>query len=266
MGSTAEHSGVGPDKAVPVLDVDGTAFFFDFDGVLADIVDDPSAVTVEPGVLQNLAALSKATGGAVALISGREISQLDAFVSPHSFPVAGAHGAERRIADGKIVREEIDAVVLQRLADAVSRFASGHDGVIVEIKETGVTLHYRRRPELASQCIYLAERLAAENEDVRLLRGKMVAELKLTDRNKGHAIESFMAEEPFDGRRPVFVGDDVTDEDGFAVVQAMGGIGIKIGAGDTSAAVRLNDIEAFRAWLGRVVDGSERRRREEKSA
>lgn len=253
MGSSTDPSIGGLPKPPSKLDMEKTAFFFDFDGVLADIVDDPEKARVEPDILDHLKTLHDATAGALALISGREIRQLDAFVSPARYPAAGAHGAERRTGSGDVVRTEIDRAVLARLVSALDAFAAKHDGLIAERKDTSVALHYRRNPQMESESLALAEKLAAEHENVKLVRGKMVAELKLTDRDKGSAVADFMEEPPFRGRQAVFAGDDVTDEDGFKAVRSLGGIAIKVGDGETVANTRVADIDAFHDWLGDIV-------------
>lgn len=229
-----------------------TAFFFDFDGTLAEIVDDPSAVRLGGAVRQVLAALQDMSGGAVAVVSGREIDALDGFLAPLRLPLGGAHGSERRDADGKMHRVFSDGVAVERLAAALEDVARGHDGLLVERKRLSVALHYRRRPDLEGTCRAAARDLVSLG--VGLLEGKMVVELKLSGRTKGDLIADFMTESPFRGRRPIFFGDDITDEDGFRALPHWQGIGVKIGPGPTAASHRIADPAALHAWLQQVVN------------
>ena len=235
-----------------------TAFFFDFDGTLADIVDDPSMVRIDPTVLQAVERLQVISGGAIAVVSGREIDKLDVFLAPLRLPLGGAHGSERRDAGGELHRTASDGAAIERVVAALEDVARGHDGLVVERKRLSVALHYRRRPDLEATCRSAAQSLASQ--DVRLLEGKMVVELKLSGRTKGDLIADFMAEEPFLGRRPIFFGDDVTDEDGFRALPRWHGIGVKVGPGPTAATHRIADPAALHAWLLRLVNhtGTER--------
>lgn len=237
-----------------------TAFFFDFDGTLAEIVDDPAAVSIGAEVLDALATLRDAAGGALAVISGREISALDRFLAPLELPLGGAHGSERRNARGEVESVGIDAGVLAGMVAELQAFARGKDGLIVEPKRTSVALHYRRNPALEEDCRAVARGLAEKTQDTTLLEGKMVVELKLSGRTKGDLIAAFMDEPPFAGRRPIFFGDDVTDEDGFRALPRWGGIGVKIGDGETAAQCRMRDPAELHDWLARQASmgGAER--------
>ncbi|WP_187969412.1 trehalose-phosphatase [Aquibium microcysteis] len=235
-----------------------TAFFFDFDGTLAEIVEDPAAVAIDATVRHALHALFALSGGAVAIVSGREIDTLDGFLAPLRLPLGGAHGSERRDSSGRLHRVEADEPAIERLAAELEDVARRHDGLLVERKRLSVALHYRRRPDLESTCRAAAR--AAASPGVTLLEGKMVVELKLSGRTKGDLIADFMAEEPFRGRRPIFFGDDVTDEDGFRALPQWQGIGVKVGQGQTAAAHRIADPAALRAWLQRFADRNGTRR------
>lgn len=229
-----------------------TAFFFDFDGTLADIVDDPSAARIDPPVLEALASLQEISGGAVAVISGREIAALDGFLAPLRLPLGGSHGSERRGADGRLQRVAADGRVVERVAAALDDVARHHDGLLVERKRLSVALHYRRRQDLESLCRAIARDLAISH-GLALLDGKMVVELKVSGRTKGDLIDDFMAESPFRGRQPVFFGDDVTDEDAFRVLPRWVGIGVKVGAGPTAARLRIANPGALQVWLLRMT-------------
>lgn len=231
-----------------------TAFFFDFDGTLAEIVGDPRAVTLGADLVRALAGLHHASGGALAIVSGREISVLDGFLTPLRVPLGGAHGAERRDAHGELHRADVDGFTIEALAEGLDNFAQGHEGLLVERKRTSVALHYRRRPDLEPICREAALALAAAHDGVSLLEGKMVVELKLGGRTKGDLIADFMGEEPFLGRRPIFFGDDVTDEDAFRALPRWDGIGVKVGDGQTAATHRIANPPSLRAWLLRLAE------------
>lgn len=239
--------------AAPVLPADllpsRTAFFLDFDGTLSEIVADPALAAVKPATLAALGRLNAAAGGALAVISGRSIARLDRMLEPLRLPAAGVHGLERRGAGGALSRAAIDPEDEQRLVAAVHGFVEGRPGLLAEVKPGSVALHYRRRPELAADCLAFAIDLARAEARIRLVGGKKVIEMKLAARDKGDAIADFMAEAPFRGRVPFFAGDDATDEAGFARVNAMGGVTLKVGPGETRARLRVPDPAAFAACL-----------------
>lgn len=237
----------------PVPDPARTAFFFDFDGTLADIAEDPQAVELRPEVREHLDVIHSATGGATAVISGRPIRELDAFLSPLRLAAAGVHGLERRSADGTMTVSEIDGDLIREIGRPIEAFARENEGLIAEQKPGSVALHYRQRPDLEEACRALATALQGSDSRLCLLHGKMVVELKAGGRTKGDAIADFMEELPFRDRVPVFAGDDVTDEDGFRIVSRWNGISIKVGEGPTAAICRVADPAAFREWLGAVA-------------
>jgi trehalose 6-phosphate phosphatase len=225
------------------------ALFLDFDGTLAEIVDDPRQVKVTPRILNSLRTIQDATAGAVAIVSGRAIEELDNFLAPLRLPLAGVHGMERRSADGRTHCVQIDQGLLSNIAGQIRQFADAHEGTIVEKKRYSVSLHYRKRPDLEEQCRALAEEMAAIDQRCHLQPGKMVFEIKMDAHTKADAVEEFMQEAPFLARRPLFAGDDITDEDGFRVVARLNGISIKVGSGPTIAANRAPTIQKFWAWL-----------------
>ena len=230
-----------------LLSMPGSAVFLDFDGTLVDLAPTPDGVRLEPGVVVALALLAERHGGALALISGRPVAQIDAMLAPLMLPVAGVHGVERRGADGALqVAATPDVSPVLACARAL---AAIHPGLLVEHKRGAVALHYRLAPELEHLC--LKEMIAAVQAcpGVLLLHGKMVLEAKPAATDKGGAIAAFMAEAPFAGRRPVFAGDDTTDEAGFAFVQQVGGQGVKVGRGPSAATLRLASPGALRTVL-----------------
>jgi trehalose 6-phosphate phosphatase len=227
------------------------ALFLDFDGSLVDLAPQPEAVIIPSELVATLGSLSGYLGGALALISGRPIEQIDAFLQPLRLPVAGVHGAERRGADGAITL--LSTHPLERVEEAALTLAARHPQLRVENKRGSVALHYRQAPELEGLCLDVMQAAVEESPGLTLLRGKMVAEAKPGGASKGHAIEAFLQEPPFTGRTPVFIGDDFTDEVGFSTVQRLSGLGIKVGDGPTVAWQRLASPAALRWQLQAAV-------------
>lgn len=230
-----------------LLSTAGSAVFLDFDGTLVDLAPTPDGVRLSPGVVEALALLAERHGGALALISGRPVAQIDAMLAPLVLPVAGVHGVERRGADGTFsVASTPDVSPVLARAQAL---AAVHPGLLVEQKRGAVALHYRLAPELEQLCLQEMTAAVQACPGVLLLHGKMVLEAKPAATDKGGAIAAFMQESPFAGRRPVFAGDDTTDEAGFTFVQQAGGQGVKVGNGPSAAALRLASPGALRAAL-----------------
>lgn len=229
-------------------------YFLDVDGTLLEIAANPNAVRVEPSLLQLLERLHRASG-AVALISGRAISDLDRRIA-NRLPRAGQHGLERRDATGRLWLHATPAAAKDRIRNELSPWLERHPGLILEDKGVTLALHYRQEPQLEAQMNALMEKLIAEAGDGLIMqKGKCVVEAKPANFDKGTAIEEFLAEAPFKGRKPVFIGDDLNDEHGFAAINRVGGISIKVGDGDTCAAYRLPDVESVRTWLASALEG-----------
>jgi len=238
------------------LDPAATALFLDIDGTLLEIAETPSSVHVEPETVALLGRLQATLGGALALISGRPIADIDRLFAPLTLPVAGQHGMERRDSTGALHRHDSPLAALDRLRGQITGFAAEAPGLLVEDKGSSIAFHYRRAPLLGSRVRDFLEQALREMDDgLGLQAGKMVLEVKPAGRDKGTAIAEFMAEAPFLGRLPAFLGDDVTDEFGFEVVAGLGGYPIKIGAGATGAPWRLDSVPATRAWLARLCAG-----------
>lgn len=231
-----------------------TAFFFDFDGTLVEIAATPDSVRVAPSVVDALGALSQLSGGAVAIISGRDVASVDRFLAPLRLPVAGLHGAERRNALGQMRRFGFDDERLVVMENALEQTVRENPGMLLEIKGAGLALHYRNAPSREAAARHATETLVARYADVYTLQpGKMVYEIKPKNVDKGRAIAAFMREAPFAGRMPLFAGDDLTDERGFALVNDLGGQSIKVGAGDTAARSRVDSVSALLGWLSAVA-------------
>jgi trehalose 6-phosphate phosphatase len=227
------------------------ALFLDFDGTLVEIAAHPEAVRVPAGLVGTLGRLQRLLGGAVAVVSGRPIAQIDGFLDPLALCVAGVHGAERRRADGS--RDWLPVPPLQPVEDCASALVREHPALRLETKRGSLALHYRQAPQLEGLCLHAMAEAVARAPGLALLRGKMVVEAKPAQATKGQAIEAFLREPPFAGRTPIFVGDDVTDEPGFAVVQALGGVGVKVGPGPTVAMHRMADPAAMRDAMERAI-------------
>ena len=231
------------------------ALFLDFDGCIVDIARTPEAVHVPDRLPSLLVALRGALGGAVAIVSGRPIEQIDGFLGTAVPAVAGLHGLERRTADGGIVRPPVPRSDLHAVRALLEAFAAAHPGVLVEDKTYTVALHYRLSPSLRDDCRDVANAaLRDAPQGWQVIEGKCVFEVRPREANKGTAIEAFMGEAPFLGRTPVFCGDDITDEDGFGVVNARGGVSIRVGKGSaTQAAEQVDTVGELLDWLARVA-------------
>lgn len=232
---------------LPAITPRSTALFLDFDGTLADLAPEPEAVRVVDGLVPLLRLLASHVNGALAIVSGRRLSDLDGFLQPLQLSSAAEHGAQRRSADGALTG--ISPPDLQHAVRAATALTKQHAGLRVEIKNAAVALHYRHAPELEQLCLQAMLEAVAASTGVELLSGKYVFEIKPAGVSKGTAIAAFMREAPFAGRVPLFAGDDVTDEAGFFAVQALGGFGIKVGEGNTVAHYRCASPAALRQWL-----------------
>ncbi|UDG79547.1 trehalose-phosphatase [Candidatus Steffania adelgidicola] len=235
--------------SIPPILLTNTACFFDVDGTLAKIKMRPEWVMIPKDIKQALCTLSVITNGALALISGRPIVELDNLSAPLCGPVAGIHGAERRDAQGKlhyvILPMNIKTVLRQELKKSVSVFSGCH----MEDKGEAFALHYRQGKNYHKQMLAIAEEQVKRYPELALQLGKYVVELKPASVNKGVAISNFMQETPFIGRIPLFIGDDLTDEAGFKEINRLQGITIKVGPGNTVARYHLNDVEHVHKWI-----------------
>jgi trehalose 6-phosphate phosphatase len=230
------------------------ALFLDFDGVVAELAPTPESAEVKPQMIARLQSAGSALGGALAIVSGRDIAGLDALLAPLVLAVAGDHGNVRRRSDGQTV--VLNAAATRAAGELygvlAARFA-GDSRIIVERKASAVAVHYRLAPERADECIAAVREAAAAEPELMPGTGKMVAEARARGATKGAAVHGFMGEAPFAGRTPVFVGDDLTDEDGFVAAQELGGAGIKVGDGDTVALFRIGSAAEVPGLLDTVV-------------
>jgi trehalose 6-phosphate phosphatase len=232
------------------------ALFLDIDGTLAELAHSPDAVHINAELAAVLPRLRDDLDGALALVTGRAITDSDRLFPGLLLPIAGQHGCERRDAAGAIHLHAPVSRTQARLRRLLHGLAKRHPQLLLEDKGASLALHYRDSPELASHVHRTLRRSLAPNEGYALQPGKMLIEVRPEGRDKGTAIYDFMAEEPFAGRVPVFVGDDQTDEHGFAVVERLDGWTVKVGPGRTAARFRLPDPLAVRQWLLAPVEAA----------
>ena len=233
------------------------AYFLDVDGTLINIADTPDAVCVDASLLQLIGRLHGASGGAVALVSGRMISDLQDQLGTLKLPLAGQHGLERRDATGRLWIHAAPPAAKYAIKQALAPLLERHAGLMLEDKGLTLALHYRQAPRLAGYAHLIMARLVDSiGQGLELQRGKRVVEIKPAGVDKGTAVAEYLAEPPFRGRRAVFIGDDLNDEHGFAQVNRLGGISIKVGSGASCARFRLSDVAAVRHWLGNALKGN----------
>lgn len=231
---------------------DQYALFLDFDGTLVAIADRPDDVRLDPETQVALADLNRLLAGALAIVTGREIAAVDRFLAPLHLSIAGVHGLMRRDARGRTWTSSFDAGLPAAIEKAVAPLLQQYPGLLLERKYGAIALHYRDHPELEQASVAALESAVSDLKETEIKRGKMVVEVKAVGGNKGAAVADFLKEEPFAGRRAVFAGDDVTDEDAFVFVNARDGISIKVGPGATSATYRTSGTAEFLEWLRRL--------------
>jgi trehalose 6-phosphate phosphatase len=239
-----------PPDTLPAITPD-TALFLDFDGTLVALAAQPELVQVPPFLTSTLAALYAQLNGALALVSGRQIFDLDGFLAPLLLPAAGEHGAQRRAASGVLV--SVPPADLRQVLLAAQDLLQRHPLLRLERKNLALSLHYRQSPELESLCLQAMQAAVAISPGLELMQGKLVIDVKPAGVSKGTAIAAFMAEAPFAGRLPLFAGDDVTDEAGFETVRRLGGQTIKVGPEPTLAEFRCASVEQLAQWLQSAV-------------
>jgi trehalose 6-phosphate phosphatase len=227
--------------------------FLDVDGTLIELNDTPSRSDADSQIKILLSEVAESLGGALALVSGRTIRSLDELFAPLKLPAAGQHGVERRKADGSMQGASFVDAQLDRARAAVKRLVDSHPGTLAEDKERIIALHFRMAPQLESAMreamIDIAKPLGS---NYHIQNGNMVVEIKPRGFSKATAIQAFMQEPPFKGRRPVFAGDDLTDQDGFAVVEALRGISIGVGS-RVHGQFQVQNVTALRDWLQEIV-------------
>lgn len=236
------------------------ALFLDFDGTLVELEPHPDMVRPSPSLATTLNRLAELLDGAVAIVSGRSLDDLDRFLSGVKLPMAGVHGLERRDALGTVHRP-LDHTESFRSARAMlARFVAEHPGTHYEDKGNSLALHYRNAAGFAAQAeAALRAQCQRMGDEFEVQRGKSVVELKPTAHHKGTVLAAFLEEAPFRGRTPVFIGDDVTDEDAFRLVAERGGHAIRVGeAAETSATTRIGSVKEVLEWLRTMIEKLEK--------
>lgn len=238
-------------NSISAISLSRFAFFFDLDGTLASIAPRPEQVALPVERLRAIEHLIM-SNPAVAIVSGRSLSDIDRILAPLRCMAAGLHGAEIRLGDeaeyGAVT--PLPAIVRRRLEDALGPLADR----IIEDKGGAIALHYREYPHLAGRLEALARSVCDQCPELVVMPGKCVFEFKPRHIDKGKAIERFMSREPFRGRIPVFLGDDVTDEAGFEAVNRLHGISVKVGAGPSVAVQRLSSVTEVHRWLSGITE------------
>src|SRR6202789_2109981 len=236
--------------------LDECAVLLDIDGTLLDLAPTPREVWVPPGLSTTLNRLHEKTSGALALVSGRSLNDIDLIFAPEQFPAVGGHGAEMRLTtDHEAVATHappMDKELKRRLA-AIAKLSPG---ILLEDKGYSLALHYRLAPH-AEKAIYEAVSLIRAdlpNAPIEVLPGKCVCEIKHSGFNKASGVLELMTHEPFKGRRPVFIGDDVTDETVFAIMPDYGGLAFSVGRRAQGVADHFDEPRDVRAWLASLID------------
>jgi trehalose 6-phosphate phosphatase len=233
----------------PPASLEGAALFLDFDGTLVELAETPDAIRVPPTLGPLLERLRVRLDGRLAIVSGRSLADLERHLPCSGVAVAGSHGLELRLANGISLPLSVPAGLDEARAE-IARFTAGRDGLIVEDKPLGIAVHFRLAPRQEKQVLAFMEEVA-ERHGLLLQCGKMVAELRPLGANKGDALKALMREPRFMGARPLFVGDDLTDEHAFAAAAELGGAGILVGpARESAARFRLASVKAVAASLG----------------
>lgn len=257
--SVAEPKVASPERFIGELakHLNECAMLLDIDGTLLDLAPTPREVWVPDGLATTLRALYARTGGALALVSGRSINDIDLIFAPDLFPAVGGHGAEMRLsADGEAEATRaapFDKELKRRLAT----IAKLSPGILLEDKGYSLALHYRLAPH-AEKAIYEAVSLIRAdlpNAPIEVLPGKCVCEIKQAGFDKASGVRELMNHAPFNGRRPVFIGDDVTDESVFAIMPELGGLAFSVGRRAQGVAGHFDEPRDVRAWLACLIDG-----------
>ncbi|MGD9920704.1 MAG: trehalose-phosphatase [Pseudorhodoplanes sp.] len=240
-----------PDQLPPTIDPHTNAIFLDIDGTLLDIASTPLEVKVSDALRATLAALSREFAGAVAFVSGRPIAEMDRLFDPLRLAAVGGHGAEIRFApDGKIRRAD-NAMLDDALRAEFSRIGRIGDGVIVEDKGYSLAIHYRLAPHLGGEIMKSVTAVCKNDrcDSLEILPGKAVVEIKPGGYDKGTGLREMMSVPPFTGRKPIFVGDDVTDNAAFAVLPDFHGTGFSVGGVVPGTSFNFDGPQDVRGWL-----------------
>jgi len=238
----------------PVIDPEKDALFLDLDGTMIDIAPHPDDVVAPRRLIECLARLNEQLSGAVAIISGRPIAAIDALLAPLLLPAAGVHGAEIRFEQGQKSVHRVAPAIPSGVRWLLAPLANV-PGVVIEDKTVAIAVHFRQAPAAAERVREIVELAvgAHETDELTIVPGKCVYEIKHARFSKGTAVAEFMERPPWTGRRPVFVGDDVTDEAAFAVLPKWHGKGLAVGEDRPGARARFKSAAEVRHWLASLV-------------
>lgn len=239
------------------------ALFVDADGTLLDIAPRPDQAAAPAGFVDTLAAVHAALDGALAIVSGRRIADLDRIFAPVSLPASGVHGAEIREAPGADIEVREASHITPQLSADVRRLGARLPGTIIEEKGEAIAVHWRACPQAEAEVYDALARLlrAHRAQDLLIMRGHYVFEIKSAATTKGGAVRDFMRRAPFAGRRPIFIGDDVTDVAGMHAAKALGGAAFSVSAPLPGADAFFESPAQVRAWLRSLVPDSGRNQR-----
>lgn len=242
-----------PPPAPPTARADWV-YFLDFDGTLVELAATPDAIRVDAALRLRLKALQIRVNGGLAIVTGRALSNLDRWLALPGLARAGQHGLERRSAAGQYVIHPMPPAMQETVVAAFAPLLAAHAGLLLEDKGASFAVHYHLAPRLGATVRRRMETVAARLEGQAVVQhGRNVAELKPAGICKGSAVAEFLEEAPFRGRRPVFIGDDRSDADAFAVINARDGISIAVGRSDLGARYALPGVAAVRAWLAAIT-------------
>lgn len=241
----------GPQPPIEILR--DASLFLDFDGTLVDIAPRPDAVRVSSELANLLSRLQQRLNGRMAILTGRAIAEVEHLLGPVAIAVWGHHGLETR-AGGRPSGNVKRPAILDSVVSDLRQLEDEYPGVLVEDKPLGVALHYRQAPHAEDACRSAAQ-AAAQRSGLEIQPGKMVFELKPRGANKGDALRTMMAEPPFAGTHPIFVGDDLTDEPAFQAAQEMGGAGVMVGdRAPTCAQFQVASVDEALGWLRQACE------------
>ncbi|MEP3052495.1 MAG: trehalose-phosphatase [Erythrobacter sp.] len=244
-----QESFAPPPSLDDLLDRGPVALFLDFDGTLVEIAPTHDSIEVHVGLPRELEELSARLDGRLALVSGRSLENLASYIGHIAIAQAGSHGADCRLADSTRIGTNPRKLSSAIRAD-LEILVSQHSGASLETKSHGAAIHYRARPEIEGDVVAAAQAIA-KDRGLSVKRGKSVIELLANSTDKGDAVRALIAHATFAGSRPLFVGDDLTDEDGFAAVKEFEGLGVLVGGSrESEACYRLSDPHDVHQWLG----------------
>jgi trehalose 6-phosphate phosphatase len=239
----------------PPLLAPNTALFLDIDGTLVEFAPRPEDVRIPPAVLETITTLRRRLGGALAVVSGRALTDIDRLFAPLQLAASGQHGSEARLAPGS--EDQVFAahqVALGAVMAEVQPHLATHPEIRVEHKGLSIAFHYRGAEVEGPALRTVLAAAVARHDMLQLLDSHLCYDVRPHEANKGKAVTRFMGGDPFAGRMPVYIGDDRTDEDGFAVSLALGGRAILVGPPrPTLATERIDTPAALRAWLDQAI-------------